>query len=301
MSRLRCFSGVFCLILMLAASWAAASPPRIVRVYEGQRAFLQAARAVPDAPILELHRLYRKLALTPYADACTPGNVEGFLQSYVYPGRSYEQVWTKAVDEIGAAEVAGMVREAVAAASEQLSTDPLTICVFALSPSNRFVIDRMGGVTGSYWGDIIHLQIYPTESWAARVKYVVAHEYHHAAWVQRFSDWTAAFTLLDHLVSEGRADSFAKLLYPNAPAPWTDALTAEQEKSQWRALKPLLASQDYDLHGRVMFGGGYPVWTGYTIGFNIVQAFLENNPDVPVEAWTTLDAQTILKRSGYTP
>lgn len=306
MSGLRRISSVLCLVFVLAASWAAGPSPRIVRVYEGQRAFLQAARAAPDATLLELHQLYRELALSPYADVCAPGYAEAFLQSYAYPGRAYESAWIEAIAEIGAAEVAGLVREAVAAASRQLSTDPLTICVLALPPNDRFVIDRMGGVVGSASSSTLHLQVYPTEGWVAKVKYTVAHEYHHAAWFQRLPNRSGTFTLLDYLVFEGRADSFAKMLYPGAAAPWTDALTAGQEKEQWSALQPLLASQDYDLHGRVMFGGsffggGYPVWTGYTIGFNIVQAFLENNPGVPVETWTTLDARTILERGDYAP
>lgn len=251
--------GGLCLLLALGTSWAADPPLRVVPVYEGQRAFLQAARAAPDATILELHRFYRELALAPYAEACADGNMAGFSQSYTYLSRVYESAWAEAIDKISAAEVEVAVREVVAAASRQLRADPVIVCILALPPNDRFVIDKMGGVTGSASGSFIHLQIYPTEGWLAKVRHTVAHEYHHVVWFQRFPDWTDTFTLLDNLVLEGRADSFAEMIYPGAAAPWTDALTAEQEGREWSLLQPLMTSSDYELIAQVMFGGGgYP-------------------------------------------
>ena len=50
-----------------------------------------------------------------------------------------------------------------------------------------------------------------------------------------------------------------------------------------------------------MFGDGkdYPRWSGYTIGYRIVQNYLEKNPEINVDAWTNMSSSDILEKSGY--
>ena len=62
-----------------------------------------------------------------------------------------------------------------------------------------------------------------------------------------------------------------------------------------------LNSSNRDLHIKVMFGDGkdYPRWSGYTIGYRIVQNYLEKNPEINVDAWTNMSSSDILEKSGY--
>jgi uncharacterized protein YjaZ len=52
-----------------------------------------------------------------------------------------------------------------------------------------------------------------------------------------------------------------------------------------------------------VFGNGstVPRQAGYTIGFEIVQAWLKRNPDIPPDEWSRLSPQSILEGSGYNP
>ena len=46
---------------------------------------------------------------------------------------------------------------------------------------------------------------------------------------------------------------------------------------------------------------GIPFQAGYTIGFEIVQAYLAAHPDQPPQVWSRLDPTEILSGSGYEP
>jgi uncharacterized protein YjaZ len=57
-----------------------------------------------------------------------------------------------------------------------------------------------------------------------------------------------------------------------------------------------------ELHRRFFFGGentSTPANTGYTIGFNIVQAYLKARPGVSFSELAGKDAIEILEASGY--
>ena len=296
---------LFVCLLFVGWTWAqetTAPDVQVIPVYEGQLAFIEALQANPELSLIEKTERYQELALAPYVDDCAAGDEEAYLQS----NSGYEvtdlETWKVALQELAAADLAGAVEEGVTKSTSLLSADPITFCVFALHPKDSFVIDRMGGVVGSTLSDTtVYLVTYPVAGWLEWVALTVAHEYHHAAWMQRFPNGFDDFRLTDYLVFEGKADSFAKLVYPNLAAPWTKALSPEQEREQWEALQPHLKTRNVGFQGQIMFGGErYPTWTGYTIGFNIVQAFLENS-DMTVETWTELDAPELLERSGYAP
>lgn len=108
-------------------------------------------------------------------------------------------------------------------------------------------------------------------------------------------------TLLDQLIMEGRADSFANIVYPEIEVSYRSAFNPSQEKELWEKIKPNLDSTDEDYFQKVFFGDyeEFPVWTGYKIGYNIVKDFIKNNPRVSIEEWTNMDAKEVLERSGY--
>ncbi len=109
--------------------------------------------------------------------------------------------------------------------------------------------------------------------------------------------------LTDYLVFEGRADAFAHLVYPQQLAPWTRALTPQQEQAAWAVIQRNLNSASPDAMLALMFGGAdnVPRWSGYTIGFNIVQAFLKTHSGAEVEQWTAIEAGELLNQSRYSP
>lgn len=66
-------------------------------------------------------------------------------------------------------------------------------------------------------------------------------------------------------------------------------------------MQPYLETTGIDTVDSFLFGrrDDVPPWAGYTIGFHIVQAFLQRNPEASVPSWTALDSREILTRSGY--
>jgi hypothetical protein len=103
---------------------------------------------------------------------------------------------------------------------------------------------------------------------------LLAHEVHHAVRFRRRP--RTLWTLRDALVNEGLADWFAHEVFPNTPPqPWDNALSEEQEASLWRRATPLLSREKgYDREAWFFGGDNIPRWTGYTLGYRIVGAYL---------------------------
>lgn len=136
-------------------------------------------------------------------------------------------------------------------------------------------------------------------NWQKQLPYVLAHEYHHSVWTSR-NFKTKEFTPLEYLIFEGRADSFAKRLFPDVNNPATKMFGKVEEERVWNILKPELYKRDTPMNDLMMTGNDeIPLCSGYTIGFNIVEAFKKNNPDVGDSVLIDLDPEIILKMSLY--
>jgi len=185
---------------------------------------------------------------------------------------------------------------------QSIDNDSLTIYIIPVNPESRQVIEAMTGIMGLTAGSKeIILTIEPEIlGWENMLEYVVAHEYNHAYWTNVNFGKSFKWTLLHYLVFEGRADYFAHLLYPNVIAPWTIALTENQKSDLWNKIKPNLQSEDFSYEMEVMFGSGnYPVWGGYSVGYDIVVTALTNSKNLKAVNWTNFGADKILALSNY--
>jgi len=135
--------------------------------------------------------------------------------------------------------------------------------------------------------------------WKQYLQKITAHEYHHSVWVSRNFE-TVNFSLLEYLTLEGRADSFAELIYPDIKSPWVNMFDFEKEKDVWYFLRDRLNSRDADLLMRTAAGDkNTPFASVYTIGYRIMQDFFKNNPDVTLQEWTDMEAEDIFRKSNY--
>ncbi len=143
------------------------------------------------------------------------------------------------------------------------------------------VIPELGHVGHAPRGDLIYLTVDTgnpnlEDNLGEPLERVVAHELHH---VMRWKGPGYGATLGEVLVSEGLAGHFVRQLYRSEPEPWecavpTDGLTdiAELAAANWASLR-------YD-HAEWFFGRGeLPRWAGYTLGYALVDAFLEKHRD----------------------
>ncbi len=195
-----------------------------------------------------------------------------------------------------------IVNDALSKSNSHLAGINTTVYIFPSVGDYEQMTDPFGGVAGVTIGQgKLLILVDPTvENWESVLSYVVAHEYHHSIWTSKQLE-EKSFTLLDYLVFEGRADSFAHIVYPEVEVPWSSSLELSTEKTMWDYIDGQLNSSNSDLLNKVMFGDGmdYPHWSGYTIGYHIVQNYLEKNPEVNVEAWTNMSSSDILEKSGY--
>ncbi len=108
----------------------------------------------------------------------------------------------------------------------------------------------------------------------------LAHELHHSKRIRSGPGYGR--TLRHALVSEGLADAYASEVYPDVKAPWTDAISVEQERDAWNKARPVL-DQSYDVedHARWFFGASdFANWTGYTLGFRTAKRYLDAKPSM---------------------
>lgn len=105
-----------------------------------------------------------------------------------------------------------------------------------------------------------------------------AHELHHAARILEGPGYGS--TLQEALVTEGLADSFSLQVFSaSPPPPWVRALDRDSTCSLWNKVQREFDRPSYD-HGRWFLGDEQiPRWAGYTLGYRLVQTYLDDHPD----------------------
>lgn len=294
---------ILILITMASCNMSTPTPDEqsftIVPVYEDMLAYINAAREVDDP---DLEKLLETYVLDPNWEPCAG-------EEYLPPPGS---IFDEPIQDLGALEekihllqesnVESMVRSALHKSARKLTGPDTTVCIIAADPNNWFIRERMNGVNGWTFGaGKIILQVNPVPGWEAWVPYIIAHEYHHSAWTDRFYLTDDREDLIDNLIFEGKADSFAHIIYPDTDVPWVSALTAEEERLQWEKILSQGETTDSMVKTRFMVGGDEdtPTWTGYTIGYHIVQSYLDSHPEVDIDTWTALPPQELVQESGY--
>lgn len=204
----------------------------------------------------------------------------------------------KALNQLSAANVAGIVEAALLECNKHFQGSDTTVYIIPCNPDDAFTRDSMRGVrgvSGLGCGNTI-IAVNPQGiGWQETLPYVVAHEYHHVTWgIRHLHNWEG--NILDVLVMEGRADAFADIVYPGLTVPWTHSLPKEHERRVWQFLREEIYSTDLD-YAKEITQDEY--WSGYAIGYHIVQIFMENNPQASVDEWTEMKSSELFAASGY--
>jgi len=135
--------------------------------------------------------------------------------------------------------------------------------------------------------------------WKEQLPYVLAHEYHHSVWTSR-NFTTADLTPLEYLVLEGKADSFAKNLFPDTEFPHTKVMDENKERFVWDLIKPELNNRKSNMNDLMMMGNeDIPRCSGYTIGFNMVELFKRNYQTAIDSLIIDIEPEQILLLSKY--
>ena len=232
-------------------SAAAIELDRVVAVYNSQERYVAAAREKPDAA---LPALYTEYVVDPYWEACFSTAATG---ADVDRAEFGARITLSDTDRLGAsaetlrtADATETVAAALAEARISVDTPPVTICVMAGYPATRFarLLDKTGAVMTTTSDQTVVMAVNPeVDGWQALMGYAAARDGYFLA--QENCCWGAdqVPTLLEAIVSIGKAHTFGKLLYPEASSPQTDALSPQQEAAQWKRMSSDLTSRNPEL------------------------------------------------------
>lgn len=253
--------------------------------------------------IHDIDKLYKEIVFDPiWKNFASKGSYSSLVSPLIKMPIKEIDLLEKEIDLLINENVVQIVENALKKCNENLSGIDTTVYILPAYPSNDFIKNYMNGVYAFTIGKgKILFQINPLSlKWKGDVPYTVAHEYHHSIWTINNFKWYG-FNLLELIVFEGKADSFANILYPNFKANWNFALTNDEEQIIWNKIRTNLKNRNPNFHNKVLYGyyDEFPLWSGYTIGYNIVQEFLKNNINISIEQWTNLSAKEILSKSNY--
>ncbi|WP_409294011.1 DUF2268 domain-containing protein [Peribacillus sp. SCS-26] len=184
------------------------------------------------------------------------------------------------------------IKQSLIDSSNILSGGDKTVLVMPANP--EVPIEETDGVSGLTISDnFILIQIDPSVT-EEHLKYAIAHEYHHTINIEKNS---IGSSVLDGVIFEGKADSFAHIVYPKTVVQWTKPIADEEIKDALSALK-----NESVFYNQLMLGDSaknIPARSNYIIGYKIMQSYLKKYPKVKIEDWTTLAPNEILKNSTY--
>lgn len=205
------------------------------------------------------------------------------------------------------ADLEDIVRVAADRAFEVLPHRDRVVIDISVDAARAIPEIGVGGVTNSFSGSVfIALDDTPSggvatmlETWLPAT---LAHELHHSSRVRVGTG--VGVTLGEKLVSEGLADSFVHELLPDTPVqPGDEVLTPEQRVEIWSEAQPALSVRPFSLEDQQRWffgaGGDLPRWTGYSLGFDIAQRYLEGDAGRTAAAAVRVGSREILE--GYTP
>lgn len=198
-------------------------------------------------------------------------------------------------------EVNKTIEASLTKSGKSLGGENKTIYVMPVNPDYKMIQNEMKGVSAiTVSKDVIVLFLSPTYK-KEMLEYVVAHEYHHSVFLEN-QNGAGGMNLLNGVVFEGKADAFASRLYPEVNPPWSEPLSAMEEKRVLEELRDNRESTNAEFYDTFQNGNlkkDIPKWSNYKIGFSIVESYLRLHPDVSIEEWTIMDEREMVRGSDY--
>ena len=210
-------------------------------------------------------------------------------------GHLLYRIHEKDAQKIDEADLLDVLKKAVKKANKLLKHSNCNILVF--TDSEKAISEV--GIGGLSWKtDWIRIDIdlknklELTKVINKNMPAMIAHELHH---VRRGKSVGYGDTLGEALVTEGLAQSFEEILHPDYEVIYAHYLTKKELEKSWKQAQPLLKSKKYN-HGEWFFGKGkLKRWTGYSLGYDIVQQYLKIHPTKNPTTLVDTPAKLILK------
>ncbi|MGP4069490.1 DUF2268 domain-containing protein [Halobacillus sp. B29] len=138
------------------------------------------------------------------------------------------------------------------------------------------------------------------EDWKA----VLAHEYNHVCRLTEKNVDMEHVTLLETLVIEGLGEYAVKEVYgKDYISPWTNQYTDKQLSKLWiDKFRGNLSNRERESQMDFLYGNkkrGLPRWSGYQIGYKIIESYHKAHPDQNLPRMMKLEADDLVKGSSF--
>ncbi|PBB06298.1 DUF2268 domain-containing protein [Salimicrobium humidisoli] len=248
-------------------------------------------------------RLYQEYVISSFEDIAEEKDLEisEFYEDYFEYNTNIEELENSTKELMKQKDVImKSVQSALKESSSKLSGTDKTIFVMPLNPTNHFPIYNLGGVTGvTLSEDTVIMKLDPSYE-EEQLKYAVAHEYGHLIEGEgNGGNWGSINELV---ISEGKADTFARKVYPSVETSWNTPLEKNEKNEVLSVLEEEGNGYNADAYYTLERGNSnrnIPIASNYKIGAVIVEDYIENNNPSSVKEWIDLSPQQLIEKTSY--
>lgn len=247
--------------------------------------YLEAVKNDPNKPKKEI---FEEKVFQPVWEECFQGGEYLHLLAEVRKTPPEELVYLEKItnEQQSLIKVKATVQEALIQSAHYLpGQETTTVCIMPATSRNNSALTIGSGKILLFSNPYLFRSDHELAG-------TVAHEYHHSVWTAKHFDPYHPFTLLDALLFEGKAMHFQELVYPGSS--YIPNYDDRYEEAREELMKRL-GSVDIHLRNEMMFGSDrIPYAFGYAEGYRLVKQYLQENPQVKIEQWTSMEPEEFL-------
>jgi hypothetical protein len=162
------------------------------------------------------------------------------------------QIWAELAEQLQEGNLVDVTAETLENAAAILPGSDIQVCLVPVVPVDiAFATQAYGTAQGITAVVAIG---YLRDGWELDLASTVAHEYHHVMRHESPDHRETGNALIETLVLEGMAVSFAQMVVPDYENPTYSALTPQEEAALWQEIEPELYNSDTEIHQRYLFG-----------------------------------------------
>ena len=261
---------------------------------------LDYAKTISENPELDKKAVYTEHVLEPFLEKSSINEIS--LGDTLRPSWEIEQLEKKTNELLEKqVQINNWIEDAILKSAELLPGGDTNIYIFPVNPEEWHLINTGGGISGLTFSESDFLLMIDPSVLEESVNYTVAHEYHHTV---NFLHDGIPFdsNILDFILTEGKADAFASIVYPETKVIWKEPLSNDEEINVLEELKAHGESMDFIIYDKLVYGNSrknIPKFSNYKIGYQITESYIEKNPNTSIIDWTKMDSDEIIRRSKY--
>lgn len=195
-------------------------------------------------------------------------------------------------------EIEGIIEKSLVKCKEMLhASEKFSIYVLVEDPKiYKMFRESVRAMTPE--SGIMILVVSPSQKdYKEKLQHVIAHEYCHSM----DKSCLGESNMLDSIISEGKAESFANIAFPEGKSRLSADLSRDEELKVWTEIKDKLSSKDGSFIGPILNGTkeGVPEFAGYRLGNKIVKQFIQKNPNTSIQQWINMKPKELFEKSQY--